>query len=483
VGAAAKLGTPASGIEHAGFDVADEGRDKCAVAIRHGIELHHLELWSAKGSDIFKSTQRAMGICDTHGARSMAADADGIGSAVRGDAEVINDKRITAGKPEIEVMPFRGSGAVADPDGSMIEGRTNRDHFANNKAQKWWKLKARLELTHRVIEAAERGDAIQYDRDELISIDPHLPHLNALIAELSQIRWVLTAAGRVLIDKQPDGVASPNLADAVMICFSSKTGAYFSGVRTAAATTATAPGRNAPMMPARLDKIFGSLVIAEDTAAIVFCAANNPDNDGSRGVALWVLDYDLRVLAEDADEWLLGLNERLSAVRDCTPPGVNAVLCGIYLDDYEQGWSNALNQLGLPTNAVGEELPPLPERFNKCRPYVTRGLVALGPVAARKDVSFKDSRRNFLREVVTTAAPQESSALALAFATAVLLTYHGRSSVPTPDLSPEQFPPPAAQRDAPPSTPMWQTATGVWVEGAPPEGHRGPVLTRQQLGF
>ena len=59
------------------------------------------------------------------------------------------------------------------------------------------------------------------------------------------------------------------------------------------------------------------------------------------------------------------------------------------------------DQLGVPTNVVGEELPPLVERYNKCRPYVARGLVALGPVAARKELTFKGSRRNFLREVVT----------------------------------------------------------------------------------
>lgn len=457
IGAAQKLGIEVSGAKHAGFDVADEGRDKCAVALRHGIELNHLEAWNGKGSNVFKSTQRALGICDARGVRSLAADADGLGSSVRGDAEVINENRLAAGKPEIEVTPFRGSGAVVDAEGSMVEGRTNRDHFANAKAQWWWHLRTRFELTHRAVEAVARGERPQFEADDLISISPALPHVNALVAELSQVRWVMTAAGKVLIDKQPDGVPSPNLADAAMICFSQRGDAYFSGVRTVAAPSSE---RAAPEFPARLDNVFGSLVVVDDVAAIVYCASNRPDGDGSRGVALWVLDYDLRVLAEGADAWLLSLDEHLAGVRDSTPPAKDyARLAGTYLDDLEQGWANALDQLGVTTNIVGDDLPPLIERFNKCRPYVARGLVALGPVAVRKEVGFRGARRNFLREVVTASAAPESSVLAMAFATAVLLVYHGRASVPTPTLNPEQFPRPEAP--PPPSLPERITEPGV----------------------
>ena len=110
---------------------------------------------------------------------------------------------------------------------------------------------------------------------------------------MSQPVYCYTAAGKRQIDKAPDGIASPNLEDAVCIAFRPfAVGGYFSGVRVAAASSE----RAAPMMPMWLDMVFASLVIAEDVAAVVFCAANSPDGDGSRGVGCWVLDYDLRVL-------------------------------------------------------------------------------------------------------------------------------------------------------------------------------------------
>jgi phage terminase large subunit len=466
IGAAEKLGLgPPSGAKRAALDPADEGKDKNALAVRHGSTLIDLESWPGKGSNIYKSTVRFFGVCDRHGVRTAHFDADGLGAGVRGDAASINEKRQEAGAPEIDVTSYRGSGGVFDPDGSLLEGVTNRDAFLNLKAMSWWALKLRFEYTHRAVEAAERGEPIEFDPDDVISIDLALPELNALVSELSQPVYSYTSAGKRQIDKAPEGVASPNLADAVCILFSPFTvGGYFSGVR----TVATGPSeRPAPGMPARLDRVFASLVIADDVAAVVYCAANGPD-DGTRGVGLWVLDYDVCVLAEGADAWLIGLDDHLAGVRDATPPAAwFAVLHGTYVDDFDEGWASALSQLGVTVNVVGDDLPPLAERYNKSKPYTTRGLVALGPVAARKEVAFKGSKRNFLREVVTTSAPPESSALALAFATAVLLTYHGRTHIPTPTLTPEQFPPLPPPPPAPSALRM--TATGVWVPVLPGE--------------
>ncbi len=74
----------------------------------------------------------------------------------------------------------------------------------------------RFRLTHRVI-----SDGLtDYNRDSLISIDPKLPELNQLVSELSQIQWTRNAAGKLIIEKTPDGARSPNLADSLCIAFS-----------------------------------------------------------------------------------------------------------------------------------------------------------------------------------------------------------------------------------------------------------------------
>lgn len=62
-------------------------------------------------------------------------------------------------------------------------------------------------------------NGLPYDADDLISIDPGLDELLPLINELSYPTYSLNTVGKVLVDKAPDGMRSPNLADALMIAF------------------------------------------------------------------------------------------------------------------------------------------------------------------------------------------------------------------------------------------------------------------------
>jgi hypothetical protein len=214
VGAAEKLGIKPTGAKRAGLDVADEGADRCAIALRHGIALEHAESWSGRGSDIYSTVVRAFAACDERGHQWLFYDADGLGSGVRGDARVINDKRRADGRPVVHDAPFWGSGAVQDPEGEMVKGRKNNQFFANEKARSWWALRLRFQATWRAL----RG--LPYAADDLISIRADLPELAQLLQQLSQPTYSLNNAGKVIVDKAPDGARSPDLADAVCIAFS-----------------------------------------------------------------------------------------------------------------------------------------------------------------------------------------------------------------------------------------------------------------------
>ena len=48
---------------------------------------------------------------------------------------------------------------------------------------------------------------------------PALPELGQLLAQLQQPTYSLNNAGKVVVDKAPAGMPSPDRADAVMICF------------------------------------------------------------------------------------------------------------------------------------------------------------------------------------------------------------------------------------------------------------------------
>src|SRR5581483_878165 len=182
------------------------GRDLNAFAGRHGCLLYALEQWSGKSGDIFGSVVKAFDLCDQHGIEYLDYDSDGLGSGVRGDARVANERRAARQGRPIYDTPFRGSASPSDPDGEMVRERKNKDFFSNMKSMSWWHLRTRFQQTYRAI-----VEGLPYDADNLISLAPDLSHLSALKVELSQVTYKLNTAGKVVIDKIGDGMRSPNL--------------------------------------------------------------------------------------------------------------------------------------------------------------------------------------------------------------------------------------------------------------------------------
>jgi hypothetical protein len=221
-----KLGFQPSGERRAAFDVADQGKDKNAILGAHGVVIRTADSWFGRGSDIFESVAKAFAHCDANDYPAMLYDSDGLGAGVRGDARVLNKQR--AADAQIEVEAWRGSGEVVDPDDpipSLAESATpedrratslrrNGDFFANAKAQGWWALRVRFMRTHRAV-----TEGAQYEPHELISLSSDLPDLTKLRAELSQVTARPTESGQQVVNKAPDGMASPNLADCAMMLF------------------------------------------------------------------------------------------------------------------------------------------------------------------------------------------------------------------------------------------------------------------------
>lgn len=58
-----------------------------------------------------------------------------------------------------------------------------------------------------------------YSQDELISLPSDLPLLRTLQKELSQPTMSKGTRMKLVIDKQPEGTKSPNLADAVVMAY------------------------------------------------------------------------------------------------------------------------------------------------------------------------------------------------------------------------------------------------------------------------
>ncbi len=165
------LGIEPTGVRMGALDVADEGKDTNAFTSRHGFLLEDIDEWSGKGDDIFGTVQKAFNICDQQLLDHFRFDSDGLGAGARGDARVINENREAEDIPTIVAVPFRGSGAVFDPEGEAVRGdngrpaRLNKDFFANAKAQGWWSLRTRFQKTYRAV-----TEGMEFDPDEIISI-------------------------------------------------------------------------------------------------------------------------------------------------------------------------------------------------------------------------------------------------------------------------------------------------------------------------
>ena len=209
-----KLGMEPSGIRYGALDVADEGADLCAYAGAHGFLLDFIDEWSGKNSDTAFTTQRAFALAEELGHDFFRYDADGIGSAVRGDARIRNEQRASLKQRPIRVESFRGSGGVLHPEREDVKGRKNKDYYSNFKAQAGWYLRIRFQKTYRAIVHKEPVSAT-----EIISISSKLPLLSKLLMELSQPTYQMNTLGKIVIDKTPEGVKSPNLYDATMMRF------------------------------------------------------------------------------------------------------------------------------------------------------------------------------------------------------------------------------------------------------------------------
>lgn len=215
VNAHVKLGIKPSGLRTGALDVADRGKDKNAMAFRHGILLESAQSWSGANIDLYKTTEYAFTLADAHKVPGWSYDGDGLGAGIRGDAKQVNIARVSKlGLPRLRVHEFRASDEVLWPE-KIVPGtmRTNEDYYQNFKAQCWGYLKFRFQETFKAINGQP------YDPDNIISIDPNFPEFTRLLMELSQPVWKESLSGKLLVDKTPDDVASPNLADAVMMAF------------------------------------------------------------------------------------------------------------------------------------------------------------------------------------------------------------------------------------------------------------------------
>jgi hypothetical protein len=217
-----------------GYDCAAEGGDRNAVAVFQGNTLIWAESWSGKGDDLLGSCARAFKIADRFGIREIEFDADGLGLGIPGHFRALNEKRRAAqiqptatttpaeyfasGNGTIAGKPFHAGGEVIDPlkwvvGSSAVDKTRNEDAFANVRAQAAFNMAHEFAQTHRMMQSTEDT----FDPSDCIFLSDAIPEISRIAVELSQPQYKTNSAGLYLVDKKPDGAASPNFFDAILI--------------------------------------------------------------------------------------------------------------------------------------------------------------------------------------------------------------------------------------------------------------------------
>ena len=215
-----KLGFEPTGQRRIGFDIADDGGDRCCNVLAHGSVALEMDYWKANEDELMKSTTHAYSNAVQWQAH-VTYDATGVGAMAGSKFKEINDDPSSGTR--VTYDKFQAGGAVVHPDRKYADKIKNKDMFSNLKAQAWWLVADRLRNTWNAI-----NNGIVFKPEEMISISSKIKDLEKLITELSTPKKDYDATGKVKVERKKDleerEIPSPDLADAFVMAFAPKSG-------------------------------------------------------------------------------------------------------------------------------------------------------------------------------------------------------------------------------------------------------------------
>ena len=201
----------------AGLDVADDGEDRNAIAIREWIIWRAADEWGERDPGV--SARRALGMCQPYyGNIQCMYDCIGVGSAVKSEYNRLTQDEKIVDEHMLPFVPWNAGAGVLMPFERIIpddeKSLMNKDFYENLKAQAWWSMRTRFYKTYKAV-----TEGVIYPVDQLISLDSSMPLLDSICKELAQPTHVKSGRLKTMIDKKPKGTKSPNLADSGVQAF------------------------------------------------------------------------------------------------------------------------------------------------------------------------------------------------------------------------------------------------------------------------
>ena len=194
----------AQGVCAEALDVGAGGADKSAIATRVGPVCKVREYEDDNGISL---TGTAFDVGMKEQISYFHYDAPGVGFAVK--------SAIQSSERKIPFICYGlwPSGAVSDSFYKEFDDKA-KNIFVNARAEWWWLFARRLEKTWEHVNGVH-----VYDEEELVS----LPENGNLKAELCSPLKMTTESGKKKVESKKDmkkrGIASGNMADAVVMCF------------------------------------------------------------------------------------------------------------------------------------------------------------------------------------------------------------------------------------------------------------------------
>ncbi len=171
----------------AGLDVARYGDDATALVVRAGSVVTHIDQW--RNLDLMKTVGKVVtAYRDAKLFDMVCVDVIGLGSGV---FDRLKEQNI----PCVAV--------------NVAESSSSSERFMRLRDELWWKTR-------------------EWFESQTVKIEPKLPLAEDLVAELCDIRYELTSAGKIKIESKDEmksrGKVSPNLSDAICLGFSAPVG-------------------------------------------------------------------------------------------------------------------------------------------------------------------------------------------------------------------------------------------------------------------
>lgn len=208
VDAHVKLGFGANGQRSVGYDVADSGEDKNAIAVAVGSVCTELQEWKGAEDELRESALRAWSAV---GNGFLVYDSIGVGAHVGSTLQSLGH----GGK----FFKFNAGGAVENQHNEYTPGIKNGEKFENLKAQAWQNVADRFRNTYNAI-----SKGVKFEPHELISISGDIGDIEKLKFELSTPHKKYSKRGLDMVESKDDlkkrEIASPNKADAFIMAFS-----------------------------------------------------------------------------------------------------------------------------------------------------------------------------------------------------------------------------------------------------------------------